>query len=510
MSLRTYEQKRDFTRTPEPRSGKTARSGEKHFVIQKHEASHLHYDFRLEIGGALKSWAVPKGIPLSKGEKRLAMQVEDHPISYRDFEGVIPKGQYGGGTVMVWDYGTFQPASRSPLKDLSEGKLHFTLDGRKLAGEWYLVQLKQNERQWLLIRGGTDMKPIPKKLKDISALSEKSMRQLATGEKVWHSKPHSKQSAHQLLAFFEPMMARLVKAPIPGEWHYEIKYDGFRALAFLNRDSVQLVSRNGKDLNKKFPEVREELQALALEATILDGEIAALDAKGRTSFQLLQAREMGEQRPPLFYYIFDLLQNRGADLRTQPLESRRKLLRNLLPKTKGLLRISESLEGDGNALLEKARQLGLEGLIGKRQGSVYEAGRRTGAWIKLKTHREQEFVIGGYSDPTGARQHVGALLIGVFEKRKLIYCGKVGTGFSDSVLQFLNEKFRKLTTPNCPFANPSQISRAEAKRCHWLKPTLVCELRFSEWTHDGRLRQPVFLGLREDKDAADVVREEPS
>jgi bifunctional non-homologous end joining protein LigD len=305
-------------------------------------------------------------------------------------------------------------------------------------------------------------------------------------------------------------MARLVKAPIPGEWHYEIKYDGFRALAFLNRDSVQLVSRNGKDLNKKFPEVREELQALALEATILDGEIAALDAKGRTSFQLLQAREMGEQRPPLFYYIFDLLQNRGADLRTQPLESRRKLLRNLLPKTKGLLRISESLEGDGNALLEKARQLGLEGLIGKRQGSVYEAGRRTGAWIKLKTHREQEFVIGGYSDPTGARQHVGALLIGVFEKRKLIYCGKVGTGFSDSVLQFLNEKFRKLTTPNCPFANPSQISRAEAKRCHWLKPTLVCELRFSEWTHDGRLRQPVFLGLREDKDAADVVREEPS
>jgi len=510
MSLRSYAQKRDFTKTPEPRSGKTTRSGAQRFVIQKHEASHLHYDFRLEIGGALKSWAVPKGIPLSKGEKRLAMQVEDHPISYRDFEGVIPKGQYGGGTVMVWDYGTFQPASHSPAKDLAGGKLHFTLHGKKLAGEWYLVQLKKDAKQWLLIRGGSDMKPLAKKLQDKSALSGKSMNQLAEGKRIWESNRRKDKPAAKLLPFFEHMMARLMKSPIAGEWHYEIKYDGFRALAFLDKGNVQLISRNGNDLALKFPEVKEALQSLALENTIFDGEIAAVDPKGRTSFQLLQAREMGDERPPLFYYIFDLVQDDGADLRSQPLESRRSALQKLLSKSRGVLRISETLEGDGSALLKEAGKLGLEGLIGKRKGSLYEAGRRTGAWIKLKTHREQEFVIGGYSDPSGSRQHVGALLIGVFQKRKLIYCGKVGTGFSDSALRYLNAKFRTLTNPKCPFTNLSDLPPAERKRSHWLKPTLVCEIRFSEWTHDGKLRQPVFLGLREDKDASDVVREEPS
>src|SRR6185436_7406738 len=231
MSLRKYVEKRDFKKTPEPKGVTYAANGNHRFVIQKHAASHLHYDFRLELGGVLKSWAVPRGVPFAKGEKRLAMHVEDHPISYRDFEGVIPKGQYGGGTVMVWDYGTFQTQSLTPAKDLAGGKLHFNLKGKKLSGEWYLVRLKKDDKQWLLIRGGDDMKPVSKKADDTSALSGKTMASLANSKKVWHSKPAA--STRSLLPFFEPMMAKLVKQAPSGDWQYEIKYDGFRALAFI-------------------------------------------------------------------------------------------------------------------------------------------------------------------------------------------------------------------------------------------------------------------------------------
>jgi len=518
MSLRRYKEKRDFTKTPEPEGAPPAKlkSGVRRFVIQKHEASHLHYDFRLEIGGTLKSWAVPKGIPFAKGEKRLAMHVEDHPISYRDFEGVIPKGQYGGGTVMVWDYGTFQTQSPTPAKDLAGGKLHFILQGKKLSGEWYLVRLKNDEKQWLLIRGGEDMKPVSKKQDDTSALSGKTMATLANSKKIWNS--NRTAATGTILPFFEPMMAKLVKRAPDGDWQYEIKYDGFRALAFIqNKDNVRLISRNEKDLGNKFPEVLKSLRLLATENTILDGEIVVLDDKGRSSFQLLQNRESGDKAAPLLYYIFDLPQQNGTDLRSVPLEDRQARIRKTIRRPTGVLRISEVLNGDGSALLEQARKLGLEGLIGKKGHSLYESGRRTGAWIKLKTHREQEFVIGGYSDPTGGRQHFGALLLGYYESRKLRFCGKVGTGFNDATLRSLRTKFRELESTECPFANlpesrsgrfGSGMTRAEMKRCHWLKPELVCQVRFSEWTDDFRLRQPVYLGLREDKDASEVVREE--
>jgi len=518
MSLRRYKEKRDFTKTPEPEGAPPAKlkSSVRRFVIQKHEASHLHYDFRLEIGGMLKSWAVPKGIPFAKGEKRLAMHVEDHPISYRDFEGVIPKGQYGGGTVMVWDYGTFQTQSPTPAKDLAGGKLHFILQGKKLSGEWYLVRLKNDEKQWLLIRGGEDMKPVSKKQDDTSALSGKTMATLANSKKIWNS--NRTAATGTILPFFEPMMAKLVKRAPDGDWQYEIKYDGFRALAFIqNKDNVRLISRNEKDLGNKFPEVLKSLRLLATENTILDGEIVVLDDKGRSSFQLLQNRESGDKAAPLLYYIFDLPQQNGTDLRSVPLEDRQARIRKTIRRPTGVLRISEVLNGDGSALLEQARKLGLEGLIGKKGHSLYESGRRTGAWIKLKTHREQEFVIGGYSDPTGGRQHFGALLLGYYESRKLRFCGKVGTGFNDSTLRSLRTKFRELESTECPFANlpesrsgrfGSGMTRAEMKRCHWLKPELVCQVRFSEWTDDFRLRQPVYLGLREDKDASEVVREE--
>jgi bifunctional non-homologous end joining protein LigD len=517
MSLRRYSEKRDFSKTPEPKSGRLAKlkSGARRFVIQKHEASHLHYDFRLEIGGTLKSWAVPKGVPFTKGEKRLAMHVEDHPVSYRDFEGVIPKGQYGGGTVMVWDYGTFQTESRTPAKDLAGGKLHFVLQGKKLSGEWYLVRLKKGDKQWLLIRGGDDMKPVSKKQDDTSALSGKTMATLANSKKTWHSTPAP--TARSILPFFEPMMAKLVKRTPPGNWQYEIKYDGFRALAFIkSKGDVRLVSRNEKSLGEKFPDVLKSLRQLSTENTVLDGEIVALDSRGRSSFQLLQNRDSGKQKPPLLYYIFDMPQHDGEDLRSVPLEDRQARIRKWIRRTSGVLRISDILQGDGDALLEQARKLGLEGLIGKKAHSHYEAGRRSGAWIKLKTHMEQEFVIGGYSDPTGGRQHFGALLLGYFESRKLRFCGKVGTGFNDSTLRSLRAKFRNLEISECPFDNlpesssgrfGSGITRAEMKRCHWLKPTLVCEIRFSEWTDDSKLRQPVYLGLREDKNPADVVRE---
>ena len=535
MSLKEYTRKRNFGKTAEPKAARGKQTGHR-FVIQKHAASRLHYDFRLEINGVLKSWAVPKGVPYKKGEKRLAVQVEDHPVSYINFEGTIPKGQYGGGTVMVWDKGTFSTDDKSSLWELSNGKLHFTLAGKKLHGDWYLVQLRDG-KQWLLIKGGEDLKPISKKLDDTSALSGKTMAQLSNNGAVWQSKPRdsenvaknsfkgkirakiSKISRAQKLPvkFIEPMKARLAESsPHGNDWIYEIKFDGFRALAFKNGDDVRLLSRNEKDFNEKFPEIVEAIAALKIDDAIIDGEIVALDAKGISSFQLLQAFELGEKRPPIYFYIFDLLRLKGKDLRGQTLTERKSQLEQLLGKKSGLIRYSASLGDDAKKLLKQVQKLGLEGLIGKQKDSIYEAGRRSGAWIKLKLHHEQEFVIGGFTNPEGSRQHFGALLLGFYEKKKLKFCGKVGTGFNAKLLASLNSRFQKIESENCPFVNLPEkrsgrfgagVTAAEMKRCHWVKPQLVAQIKFSEWTRDEKLRQPVFLGLREDKDAAEVVRE---
>jgi len=528
MSLKEYRQKRDFAKTVEPKGGNDRKPAQHRFVIQKHAASHLHYDFRLELDGALKSWAVPKGVPYAKGEKRLAVQVEDHPVSYIDFEGTIPKGQYGGGTVMVWDQGTFEPLSPSPLKELESGKLHFVLAGKKLRGEWYLVRLRDG-KQWLLIRGKSDMRPVSKKMDDTSALSGRTMKELAAGNNVWHSNRDNGGASRPVAAkekprpplavkFIEPMKARLVASPPEGGWIYEIKLDGFRAIAFKQGSQVRLLSRNEKDFGEKFPEVLEAVAGISAREAVMDGEIVALDSKGRSSFQLLQAYDLGQERPPIFFYVFDLLRLNGTDLRSEPLSTRKELLEKLLKKVPGVIRYSASLEGPSDKLLEQARRLGLEGLIGKRKDSVYETGRRSGAWIKLKLHREQEFVIGGYTAPQRSRQHFGSLLIGYQEKNGLHFAGKVGTGFDDALLESLHARFNALAISNCPFENlPKKktgrysqgITVAEMKRCHWVKPSLVCQIKFSEWTRDGKLRQPVFLGLRADKDAGEVVRETP-
>jgi bifunctional non-homologous end joining protein LigD len=511
MSLEEYARKRDFHRTAEPRAARTKKGRHRRFVVQKHAASRLHYDFRLELGGALKSWAVPKGVPFQHGEKRLAMAVEDHPVSYIGFEGVIPKGEYGGGTVMVWDAGTFEPLGRTPLKDLAAGKLHFVLHGKKLEGEWHLVRMREGG-QWLLIRGGEDLKPPTRKADDTSALSGKSMPELARGGRVWPSKGH----AARLPAFVEPMKAKLVAQPPAGsDWLYEIKFDGYRALGLCGESEARLLSRNQKDLGAKFPDVLAALEDLRVRDAILDGEIVALDAAGRSSFQLLQAFELGDERPPLFYYAFDLLRHEGRDLRREPLHARKRLLAAVLADAPPILRHSASLGANATRLLTEARKAGLEGLIGKRANSNYEAGRRSGAWIKLKLLQEQEFIIGGYTEPRGSRKFLGALIVGVFHQKKLMCVGKVGTGFTEALLRSLHARLVKRTRRDSPFDNlplPRQrhgvgLTRSEMKSCHWVEPELVCQLRFAEWTRDNRLRQPVFLGLREDKEAAEVARE---
>lgn len=410
----------------------------------------------------MKSWALPKGFPFAHAEKRLAVQVEDHPRAYADFEGSIPKGQYGGGTVMVWDQGVYEPLSRTPLKDLKGGKLHFVLHGEKLQGEWYLVRLRGEERQWLIIRGGDSMKPVSKRADDRSVLSGQTMRQLSRGDRVWQSnktaarrgKPGIKSLAVvPLPSFVEPMKARLAAAPPTGEWLYEIKFDGWRALALKGGRQARLLSRNEKDFGAKFPEIMKSVAALKVRDFILDGEIVALDEKGRSSFQLLQAYDIGQERPPIFFYVFDILQLNGKDLKGEPIEDRKERLEALLKNPQGNIRHSADLGRNASVLMEQARGLGLEGLIGKRLGSKYEAGRRSGSWIKLKLLREQEFVIGGYTDPEGSRLYFGALIVGYYQGKDLIFAAKVGTGFNARLLRSLNGEFRKISRETCPFAN---------------------------------------------------------
>jgi bifunctional non-homologous end joining protein LigD len=524
MSLKEYAKKRDFKKTAEPSAARPSRSSSRRFVVQKHDASRLHYDFRLELGGQLKSWAVPKGFPYGKGEKHLAVEVEDHPVAYIDFEGTIPEGQYGGGTVMVWDRGTFEPLSKAPTKELAQGKLHFVLTGTKLQGEWYLVRLRE-ERQWLLIKAGEDMKSVSKKLDDTSVLSGRTMKELAKGDRVWQSKSKSelkRKPSSTLLPlpeFVEPMKAKLVESIPAGDWLYEIKFDGFRALALRGSSEARLVSRNKTEFGGKFAEVMDALAKLEVEDAILDGEVVALDEKGLSSFQLLQAFEMGQERPPIFYYAFDLLRLNGKDLLDLPIETRKSKLEELLKQVPGTIRYSASLGTNAEKLLDQARQFGLEGLIGKRVGSPYETGSRSGSWIKLKLQQEQEFVIGGYTEPAGARHHFGALLVGVYEKDHLKFAGKVGTGFNEKSLRSLLGIFKKVPRETCPFVDLPEkragrygqgVTAAEMKLCHWIEPQIVCQIKFREWTRDYRLRQPVFLGIREDKDAKEVVREEPS
>jgi bifunctional non-homologous end joining protein LigD len=514
--LGAYRAKRDFKKTHEPRGGTRGEKGNR-FVIQKHDASRLHYDFRLEVDGVLKSWAVPKGVPTKKGEKHLAVHVEDHPLEYINFEGIIPKGQYGGGTVMVWDAGTFECLGSTARKDLEEGKLHFALHGRKLNGEWTLVRTKNGEDNWLLIKSGEDTRAISKKKDDESSISGRTMTRIAREPKAeWKS---GREQKTVKLKFIEPMKATLVaEPPTHGDWAYELKFDGYRALAIKSGGDVQLFSRNAKDFSKRFPEIAAAVAALPVGSAVVDGEIVALDEEGRSSFQLLQGLELGRERPPLAYYVFDLLNDDGVDLTGLPWTGRRERLSALLHHAAEPIRESAEIRGQPKKLLAEVRKHGLEGLIGKRRDSHYEPGRRSPAWIKLKCVAEQELVIGGFTPPDGSRKHFGALIVGYYHRKSLQFAGKVGTGFNAALLKSLHAQMDKLRRETCPFANlpekkqgrwSQNITPREMSLCTWIEPKLVCQVRFTEWTQDDKLRHPSFLGLREDKKATEVVREKP-
>jgi len=572
MGLAEYKQKRDFKKTAEPAGKPLPKKvkGASRFVIQKHAARRLHYDFRLEMERVLKSWALPKGLPWKRGEKHLAVEVEDHPIEYEDFEGVIPEGQYGGGTVMVWDRGTYYVYGEQPLKSLREGKLHLVLDGEKAKGEWTLVRIRgrDNEKnQWLILKTGADAKPISKKLEDQSVKTQRTMKQIAEERDAeWESDRQADQNPtsqfkariRQAMAardvvgrdrrarrappsgdargrlgsaaagslpdlpaakprFIEPMKAKLVeKPPATDDWVYELKFDGIRLIAIKADKRVSLLSRNENELSGRFPAIVEAIKNLPAREFVIDGEVVALDDEGRSSFQLLQALQMEGRKSPVYFYAFDLLQLDGKSLLGLQLEARKKFLEELCAGAGDPIRYSGVIGGDAKRLLEEVERRGLEGLIGKQRNSVYEPDRRSGAWIKLKCANEQEFVIGGYTPPQGARKHFGAILVGYYDNNKLVFAGKVGTGFTAKSLSILHKKLQKEARNDCPFVDlPSKqngqwvqgITPSMMKKMHWVNPKFIAQIKFAEWTRDKKLRAPVFLGLRDDKRPTEVVRE---
>jgi bifunctional non-homologous end joining protein LigD len=409
---------------------------------------------------------------------------------------------------------------------LKKGDLKFRLHGEKLNGEFVLAHMRSRRpgskgNEWLLIKSDSDAKPISKKRDNESCLSGRSMAEISRGV---DKKPRSNRPAPKAAPkksptpkFIEPMKATLVEEPpSTGEWEYELKFDGYRALALKTESSVQLLSRNNKDFATRFPEITEAMEKLPATTAVFDGEIVALDAEGRPSFQLLQGLELARERPPLAYYIFDLLQEDGADLTKKPLHERRATLEKLLKRASEPIRFSATIKGDPHQLLNEVAKRGMEGLIGKEKNSAYEIGRRSRSWIKLKCVQEQEFVIGGYTPPAGTRRYFGALLVGIFQRKKLRFAGKVGTGFNTALLGSLYQQMKPLRREDCPFTDlpekkqgrwAQNITPREMRDCHWIAPKLVCQVRFTEWTDDGKLRHPVFLGLREDKAATDVGRE---
>jgi bifunctional non-homologous end joining protein LigD len=491
--LERYRGMRDFAVTPEPRGrARLLRRGKLRYYIQRHSARRLHYDFRLELEGVLKSWAVPKGPSLDPADKRLAVQTEDHPLEYGEFEGVIPEQQYGAGEVLLWDQGVWTPEDQDPAAALAKGRLHFHLEGKKLAGRWILTRLR-GSGDWLLI-----------KRRDEAARSDADITR-ERPESVKRA-PRRRQRATKapLPQFVAPQLATLVdEAPRAGDWVYEVKHDGYRMLARLDGSGVRLFTRTGRDWTAKLPHLAAALARLGLEGTWLDGEIVVLAPNGRSSFQRLQnafdARRDGE----IVYYVFDAPFLRGQDLQRLPLAERKKRLAKTL-KPSGTVRLSEALGGDGARVLAEACRLGLEGLIGKQAEAVYASGRSK-SWIKLKCRRRQDFVIGGYTAPGGSRQGFGALLVGFYdEARRLQYAGKVGTGFDERRLASLSRRLAELKRSDSPFVNPPK-----EKVVTWVRPTLVAEVAYTELTEEGLLRQAAFMGLREDLPAKAVHQEKP-
>ncbi|WP_053119283.1 DNA ligase D [Pseudomonas sp. P1.31] len=531
-NLDDYNSMRDFSATSEPAAVK--RSGRKNaaehalqFCIQKHDASHLHYDFRLELDGALKSWAVPKGPSLDPKVKRLAVHVEDHPLDYATFEGSIPEGHYGAGDVIVWDRGVWIP-QEDPQQAYAKGKLKFELQGEKLGGIWNLVRthMPGKKEQWFLIKH-QDGAARPQDDYDVlvaepdSVLSERTLvdkPKLAAEQSKPVKKPAAKSrkkatgtltGAHKakLPAQLKPELATLVDSAPEGQWSYEIKFDGYRIMARIDHDQVQLFTRNGHDWTHKLPQQADALAALGLESAWLDGEMVVANEHGVPDFQALQNAFEAGRSGNILYYLFDLPYLNGVDLREVPVEERRAALATILGAQKNpLLRYSEAFDETPDALLNSACQMQMEGLIGKRLGSPY-VSRRSGDWIKLKCKHRQEFVVVGYTDPKGSRSAFGALLLGLHDRDsgELRYAGKVGTGFNEATLKSILAQLKPLQVKKAAVVNPP--SGFEAKGVHWLKPKLLAEIAFAEMTKDGSVRHAVFHGLRDDKPAKDITEE---
>jgi bifunctional non-homologous end joining protein LigD len=524
--LERYRKKRDPARTPEPFGEGEPAPGAvapgARFVVQKHAARALHYDFRLELDGVLKSWSVPKGPSTHVEEKRLAVHVEDHPLEYASFEGIIPSGNYGAGEVIVWDrghYGTFKKGE-DLLEQYHRGKLELEIFGFKLRGRWTLVRMSHKEKEWLLLKKA-DSAATQEELVDrypesvISGLTVEEMKDPAAVLEALHERLRGlgAPQADVKLADVKLMLATLTEhAPEGKDWSFEIKYDGVRVLARRDGKEVRLQGRSGEDITARYPEVAEALADLAVPRFLVDGEIVAADDHGRPSFQRLQARmhlkrprdvQAARERVPVRAFFFDCLSVEGYDMRRLPLTARRELLARTVPP-RGTAERSDHVLGHGPAFLEAADELRLEGIVGKKLSSPYD-GRRSTDWLKIKCQRRDDFVIGGWTDPQGSRAGFGALDIGRYEGEKLVYVTKVGTGFDTKGIAVLHRTLSDLARPSSPFDERSPNGRGH----HWVEPRLVCEVRFTEWTEEGGLRHPTFLGLRSDKKPEECRREEP-
>jgi len=574
MPLEEYKRKRRFEETPEPPPKLEKKPGHR-FVVQKHRATRLHYDFRLEMEGVLKSWAVPKGPSLDPADKRLAMQVEDHPVAYFDFEGTIPQGNYGGGTVMVWDVGTWEPLSPQPVNGkyvkgteaeaaamLNKGDLKLRLHGQRLKGDFALIHIRGRRpaskgTEWLLIKKHDDAVVAGYDIEqyDSSVLSQRSMAQIAGDEASaqWTSSPpasrgkvkapwlaatlakldnrktaalkpasskakkpassgpvESLQGAVRkpMPATIHPMLATPLEKPFDNpEWLFEIKWDGYRAVSFIQDGNIRLVSRNQNDLTAQFPELHDLPKSIKAETAVLDGEIVVLDDQGRPSFDLMQQRtgiRGGGRRTaarsdlPVLYYVFDLIYLDGYDLRRVALEQRKKALAQIVASS-DRIRYSDHFP-QGLVLFELAKQRGLEGILAKKRASHYQE-RRSQEWLKIKITQTVDCVVGGYTDPEGSRQYFGSLVLGLFDKKgRLIHVGQAGTGFNQAMLKEIWHLLKARDTNRSPFHGD-----VDAANVHWVKPDQVAEIKFTEWTHESaeggmKLRAPVFLRVREDKD----------
>jgi bifunctional non-homologous end joining protein LigD len=526
-ALKAYKAKRNFSITSEPAEGGEVGKDALTFVIQKHWASRLHYDFRLELDGTMKSWAVPKGPSYDPRDKRMAVHVEDHPISYSSFEGTIPEKQYGAGKVIIWDKGTWEPLD-DPHKGYESGNLKFELHGHKMHGKWVLVRMKgkgEKQEPWLLIKekdefarpasefSVIDEMPdsvknlkLPKAAKQARPAAKAAVEKAAPKARAGRSKMPPEAVKAELPATLTPELATLVDKPpaTPEDWVFEIKFDGYRILARVEGKDLKLFTRNGNDWTSKLGVLHKALLKMKLPDGWYDGEIVVHDENGRPNFGMLQLAFDGSETAEIVYFLFDAPYLNGYDMRDVPLDARRAALKAVLDKAPSeVVRFSEQFGTDPEELVAAACKLGLEGVIGKRRDSRY-VQRRSSDWIKLKCGQRQEFVIGGYTDPQGARTGIGALLLGTYDKNGVLqYAGNVGTGFNEASLRDLTARLAKLDTDESPFP-PKAVA---GRKHHWVKPKLIAEVSFAEWTSSGSVRHAVFQGLRDDKPPKGIGRE---